>query len=103
VRDTLDRIFQALADPARREILDRLTRRPASVSEPARPLPMSMPAVYQHRAAAAGAGLKRARPVWTRSTLGLKKVDGDWKIMHEHNSAPLYMDGSGRAALDLQP
>jgi ketosteroid isomerase-like protein len=33
--------------------------------------------------------------MWTRSTLGLKKVDDAWKITHEHNSAPLYMDGSG--------
>jgi len=40
---------------------------------------------------------------WTRSTLGLKKIDDVWKITHEHNSAPFYMDGSGSAALDLQP
>ena len=40
---------------------------------------------------------------WTRSTLGLKRVDDVWKITHEHNSAPFYMDGSGSAALDLQP
>ena len=41
--------------------------------------------------------------MWTRSTLGLKKLDGIWKITHEHNSAPFYMDGSNRPALDLQP
>jgi ketosteroid isomerase-like protein len=41
--------------------------------------------------------------VWTRSTLGLKKVDDTWKITHEHNSVPFYMDGSDRPALDLQP
>lgn len=41
--------------------------------------------------------------MWTRSTLGLKKVDDAWKITHEHNSVPLHMDGSGRAALDLRP
>jgi len=40
---------------------------------------------------------------WTRSTLGLKKIDDAWKITHEHNSAPFYMDDSGSAALDLQP
>jgi ketosteroid isomerase-like protein len=44
-----------------------------------------------------------AQNMWTRSTLGLKKIDNDWKITHEHNSAPFYMDGSGRPALDLQP
>lgn len=41
--------------------------------------------------------------MWTRSTLGLRKIDGAWKITHEHNSAPFYMDGEGRAALDLRP
>jgi ketosteroid isomerase-like protein len=41
--------------------------------------------------------------MWTRSTLGLRKIGDGWKITHEHNSAPFYMDGSGRPALDLQP
>jgi ketosteroid isomerase-like protein len=41
--------------------------------------------------------------MWTRSTLGLRKIDGTWKITHEHNSAPFYMDGSDRPALDLKP
>ncbi len=41
--------------------------------------------------------------MWTRSTLGLRKIDGAWKITHEHNSVPLSMDGEGRPALDLQP
>jgi ketosteroid isomerase-like protein len=41
--------------------------------------------------------------MWTRSTLGLRKIGDAWKITHEHNSAPSYMDGSGRSALDLQP
>jgi DNA-binding transcriptional ArsR family regulator len=44
----LDLAFQALADPARRFILDRLSEGPASVSELARPLPMSLPAVMLH-------------------------------------------------------
>lgn len=41
-------MFQALADPARRAIVERLTLGPASVSELARPLEMSLPAVAQH-------------------------------------------------------
>jgi len=41
--------------------------------------------------------------MWTRSTIGLKKTNDAWKITHEHNSVPVYMDGSDRAALDLQP
>ena len=44
----LDRAFQALADPARRAMMDRLSQGPASVSELARPLPMSLPAVMLH-------------------------------------------------------
>jgi DNA-binding transcriptional ArsR family regulator len=45
---SLDSAFQALADPARRAILDRLSGGPASVSELAKPLPMSLPAVMLH-------------------------------------------------------
>lgn len=41
--------------------------------------------------------------LWFRATIGLRKIDGAWKITHEHNSTPFYMDGSLRAALDLQP
>jgi DNA-binding transcriptional ArsR family regulator len=44
----LDRAFQALADPTRRAIVERLTQGPASVSELKRPLEMSLPAVMQH-------------------------------------------------------
>ena len=44
----LDRMFQALADPARRMMVERLSRGPASVSELAEPLDMSLPAVMQH-------------------------------------------------------
>jgi DNA-binding transcriptional ArsR family regulator len=44
----LDRAFHALADPARRDMLARLARGPASVSALAAPLPMSLPAVLQH-------------------------------------------------------
>src|ERR1700710_1877781 len=45
---TLDRTFQALADPSRRSIVARLSQGPASVSELAEPLAMSLPAVVQH-------------------------------------------------------
>lgn len=44
----LDRVFHALADPARRDMVDRLCRGPASVKELAHPLAMSLPAVMQH-------------------------------------------------------
>jgi PhnB protein len=41
--------------------------------------------------------------VWFRLTLGLRKVGGEWKIAHQHESVPFYMDGSYRAAVDLKP
>lgn len=53
----LDRAFAALADPVRRGMLARLSRGPASVSELAAPLPISLPAVMQHLKALETSGL----------------------------------------------
>ena len=44
----IDHMFQALADPARRLMVERLSRGPASVSELAEPFDMSLSAVAQH-------------------------------------------------------
>jgi DNA-binding transcriptional ArsR family regulator len=44
----LDKTFAALADPARRAMMERLVAGPASVSELAKPLPISLPAVMLH-------------------------------------------------------
>jgi PhnB protein len=41
--------------------------------------------------------------LWYRQTLGLKRTDGGWKIAHQHESVPFYMDGSFKAAIDLGP
>jgi uncharacterized protein (TIGR02246 family) len=41
--------------------------------------------------------------LWYRSTLALRRRDGQWQIFHEHTSTPFYMDGSMRAAVDLVP
>ena len=56
----LDLVFHALADPARRAIVERLVRGPASVSELAEPLPMSLPAVVQHLHVLEKSGLIRS-------------------------------------------
>lgn len=40
---------------------------------------------------------------WMRLTACLRRVAGTWTIMHEHTSVPFYMDGSYRAAIDLEP
>ena len=60
VLNNLDSVYQALADPTRRAIVDRLTRGPASVSELARPLPMSLPGVLQHLRLLEASGLVRS-------------------------------------------
>ena len=57
----LDLMFQALADASRRSMVQRLTRGPASVSELARPLAMSLPAVVQHLAVLEASGLVRSQ------------------------------------------
>ena len=44
----LDKTFGALADPSRRALVERLVQGPATVSELARPLPMSLPAAMLH-------------------------------------------------------
>jgi DNA-binding transcriptional ArsR family regulator len=59
----LDLTFQALADTTRRAMLARLAQGPISVSELARPLSMSLPAVMQHLAVLEGAGLVRSEKV----------------------------------------
>src|SRR5215469_16023573 len=62
-RDRLDLVFQALADPSRRAMVERLCRGPASVSELARPLAMSLPAVVQHLQVLQDSGLVRSEKV----------------------------------------
>ena len=54
-------MFQALADPARRQMVERLCSGPASVSELARPLTMSLPAVVQHLQVLEASGLVRSQ------------------------------------------
>ena len=41
--------------------------------------------------------------IWFRLTLGLRRIGGEWRIAHQHESVPFYMDGSYRAAVDLKP
>ncbi len=59
----LDRTFHALADPSRRSIIVRLSRGPASVSELAAPLTISLPAVVQHLDVLQRSGLVRSEKV----------------------------------------
>ncbi len=50
-------MFQALSDPSRRAMVERLSHGPASVSQLAEPLAMSLPAVVQHLAMLESSGL----------------------------------------------
>jgi DNA-binding transcriptional ArsR family regulator len=59
----LDQMFQALADPSRRVMVERLSRGPASVSELAKPFAMSLPAVVQHLQVLEASGLVRSEKV----------------------------------------
>ena len=59
----LDAMFQALADPSRRSMVERLSRGSASVSELAEPLAMSMPAVMQHLAVLEASGIVRSTKI----------------------------------------
>jgi DNA-binding transcriptional ArsR family regulator len=60
---SLDLMFQALADPTRRRMVERLSRGAASVSELAQPLAMSLPAVMQHLQVLEASGLVRSEKV----------------------------------------
>lgn len=62
-QEPLDLAFQALSDPTRRRMVERLSAGPVSVSDLAEPLPMSMSAVMQHLKVLEAAGLVRSEKV----------------------------------------
>lgn len=59
----LDLAFQALSDPTRRAMVERLARGPASVSELTQPFDMSMSAVMQHLKVLEASGLVTSEKV----------------------------------------
>jgi len=67
----LDRVFQALADPGRRLMVERLSRGPASVSELGKPLDMSLAAVLQHVQLLEACGLVRSSKVGRTRTCSI--------------------------------
>jgi DNA-binding transcriptional ArsR family regulator len=62
-QSNLDLMFQALADPTRRGIVERLSSGPVSVSELAKPFAMSLPAVVQHLQVLEASGLVTSEKV----------------------------------------
>jgi DNA-binding transcriptional ArsR family regulator len=59
----LDRVFQALSDPTRRRMIERLAKAPASVSDLAAPLDMTLAAVVQHVQVLEASGVVRTEKV----------------------------------------
>ena len=57
----IDGVFRALADPKRRDVLERLNAGPASVSDLAAPYRMALPSFVEHLKMLEGAGLVRSR------------------------------------------
>ena len=60
--DTLSRVFAALADPTRRDMVARLTEGDATASQLAEPYRMSLQAVYKHLRVLEDAGLVSRPP-----------------------------------------
>ncbi|WP_167493545.1 YybH family protein [Amycolatopsis circi] len=48
-------------------------------------------------------GQSESFTLWLRATFALQRTENGWLIAHEHVSTPFHMDGSFRAAVDLQP
>ena len=96
--DTLDLMFHALSDPSRRRMVKRLSRGPASVSELARPLDMSLPAVVQHLQVLEASGLVRSEKVGRVRTCriapGALKTAEQW-ISERRNSWERRLDRLG--------
>ena len=83
----LDRTFAALADPGRRAMLSRLSVGPATVSELAEPLDMSLSAVLQHINYLEDTGLVSTRKVGrsrvVEPSLTSLNEARDWIAAHE--------------------
>ena len=70
----LDEVFRALGDPTRRDLVERLSAGPATVSELARPLDMTLSAVLQHLAILEAYGLVRSEKAGRTRTCRLEPV-----------------------------
>lgn len=84
---SLDPVLDALGDGTRRQIIERLARGPQSVSQIARDLPVSRPAVSQHLArlldaelvTVTSAGTRRIYALSPDGFAGLRRwLDGLW-------------------------
>ena len=81
-RPPVDELFRALGDPTRRDMVERLSLGPATVSQLAQPLDMTLSAVVQHLAVLESSGLVRSEKVGRTRTcrlepVGLRRAE-DW-------------------------
>lgn len=67
-------VFQALADPTRRAVVERLTRGPATVTDLARPFGMALPSFAQHLGVLERCGLVRSRKEGRVRTYALEPI-----------------------------
>ena len=78
----VDDVFKALGDPTRRDLVERLSGGPATVSDLARPLDMSLSAVVQHLAVLESCGLVHSEKVGRTRTCRLEpaglQLGSDW-------------------------
>jgi DNA-binding transcriptional ArsR family regulator len=78
----LNLVFQALADPTRRAVVERLSREPAATSELARPFTMALPSFLQHLDALQKCGLVQSRKAGRIRTYelapGALRAGEDW-------------------------
>ena len=71
--EAMDRVFNALSDASRRSVVQQLSRAPATVSELAKPLNMSLPAVLQHLEVLENSGLIRSEKTGRVRTCHIEK------------------------------
>lgn len=69
----LDRIFSALADPARRGMIEQLSRGQATVKELAAPVGMRLPSALKHLRVLEEAGLVVSRKVGRTRTYAMRR------------------------------
>jgi DNA-binding transcriptional ArsR family regulator len=78
----IDSVFRALSDPTRRQVLERLSRSPASVSELAAPFDMALPSFLEHLSVLESAGMVRSRKTGRVRTYRLAprrlRIAEDW-------------------------
>jgi DNA-binding transcriptional ArsR family regulator len=84
----IDHVFRALSDPTRRQVLERLSRSPASVSELAAPFEMALPSFLDHLKVLERSGLVRSRKSGRVRTYQLAprrlRVAEDWLSRHRN-------------------